>query len=104
MIISKKYIPASNFNAHGYPLDRKRCEEMWLLLNNPDLATQHRVCNALFAKNDTDTFNGDVFGRALPYDDGTSWEEYIAMNREMNPSVDSDVVDNLGEDNAGVNE
>ena len=55
-------------------------------------------------KNDTDTFNGDVFGRALPYDDGTSWEVYIAMNREMNPSVDSDVVNNLREDDAGVNE
>ena len=44
------------------------------------------------------------FGRVLPYSDGTSWEEYIAMNSGMNPSVDSDVVDNLREDDAGVNE
>ena len=105
MIISKKYIPASNFNAQGYPLDRQRAEEMWLLLNDPDLATQNRVCKALFAKNDTDTFNGTWNQmQNLPYNDGTSWEDYIQLNRQMNPAVDSDVVDNLLEDDAGVDE
>ena len=102
MVSSGKFIPASNILAQGYPMDRGRMENMWQLLNDPSNCSKAQMCDALFVNNESQlmamergqsTHNpppgmdheGDPFSDSMTYDD------YVQLNREMNPvPCDSD--------------
>jgi hypothetical protein len=98
-----KYIPASNFLATGYPLDRARAEELWSILNDPASATKAQLCNAIFINNDSQLQPvldvpldqqpancpfpniNDVDFEGDPYPDKMVWADYVQQNREMSP-------------------
>ena len=52
MVKTGKYIPASNYLATGYPLDRYRAEKLWRILSNPDECTKEELCEMIFTNNE----------------------------------------------------
>ena len=106
MIKSGKYVPATNFLAQGYPLDREKAEKLWRVLDKTDNCTKLNVCECLFTNNDAMLtpvldvsylgarpencpfpYSSDVDYEGDPYGDNMTYEDFVQLNREMNPNA-----------------
>jgi hypothetical protein len=96
MVKSGKFVPASNILASGYPMDRARMEDMWQILNDPTNSSKRQLCAALFTNNESQLMHmqrgQDVHNpphgldhEGDPYPDSMPYEDYVQLNREMNP-------------------
>lgn len=106
MIKSGKYCPATNFLAQGYPLDREKAEKLWRVLDDTENCTKLNVCECLFTNNDAMLtpvldvsylgarpencpfpFSSDVDYEGDPHSDNMSYDDFVQLNREMNPNA-----------------
>jgi hypothetical protein len=105
MVTSKMYMPAPNFLATGYPLDRFRCEKLWRIQWDPASCTKEDICDCVFSNNeamaapvmmgswDKDAEHqapfpifGDVDLENSPYMSKT-FDELRDLNLQLNPNA-----------------
>ena len=110
MIKSGKYVPATNFLSQGYPLDREKAEKLWRVLDGTENCTKLNVCECLFTNNDAMLtpvldvpfrpffdgnrpenspfpYSSDVDYEGDPHSDNMTYEDFVQLNREMNPNA-----------------
>lgn len=114
MTLSGQYMPAPNFLATGYPLDRGRCEKLWNISNDPATCTKEDICDMIFVNNEamlqpvlahaqTEPANhpfpilGDVDMEGSPYASRT-FADMRQLNLQMNPAAHDPADDDAPQD------